>query len=466
MDKWVNNNTISKIIALCISIILWGMVHLDSTTPVPTTSNVKSKTINDVVVEVVGFDDKSYVLTDMNPKTVRLEVKGKRTEFTSFFPDYKVLLNLENVGPGTTTVPLTYELPSGVELVSIEPSAAKVTIEAKQTKSFTASVVIKGTPDGGLQIGTPILEQDGQVSVTLPESEMKWVHKVEGTIDIAGAEDSLEGKSVRLKAYDKNGKEIPGAEISPSSIKVDVPMNKLYKTVPIEIKQTGRLPEGYALSEIKADVEGVAVYGTKESLQGINSYSLSVDLSQFKGPNTTEYSLDLTPPKGSEKIEPSSVKVTVKAAPFGERMIHDIPVVIKNQSGQQTAKILTPVSSRLSLNVQGAEEVLKAIKAGDITITADVSGLDPGIHTVTPDIVLPKFVTLAETGNSLKVEVEIKDNSNPVTTTPSGTENTGNDSQDNKSNANDPGTGAGTGTGTDNSTPDGSDGSSGTGKEP
>ncbi|WP_068620328.1 CdaR family protein [Paenibacillus tuaregi] len=459
MDKWFNNNTIAKIIALCISIILWAMVHLDSTTSLPSPSQVKSKTINDVTVEVVGFDDKSYVLTSMEPKTVKLEVRGKRTDITSFFPDYKVILNLENIGPGTTNVPLTYELPAGVEMVSIEPSTARVTIEEKQTKSFTASLQLKGAPEGGLQVGTPILEHDGLVTVTLPESEMKRVYKVEGVLDISGIDDSVEGKSVKLRAYDRNGREIPGAEISPSSIKVDVPMNKLYKTVPLAIKQIGQLPSGYALSEIKADVEGVAVYGTKESLQSINSYTINVDLSQFKGPNTTEYSLDLTPPKGSEKIEPSSVKVVVKAAPLGVKVVNDIPVTIKNQSGQHTAKIITPANSKMSLTLQGAEQVLKAVKTGDITITADVSGLGPGVHTVTPDIVLPKFVTLAAGGGNLQVEIEIKDNANSVNTTPTGTEDSGDTGQETKSNSPDTGTGSGqdSSDGTDNP---------GSGKEP
>lgn len=439
MDKWFNNNTIAKILALCISILLWAMVHIDSSTPSTSGSSIDTKTINDVKVEVVGFDDKSYVLMDMDPKVVSLEVKGKRPNITSVFTDYRVKLNLEDVGPGTTMVPLTVELPYGVELVSKNPSSAKVTIEAKQTKTYSASIVLKGVPDGGLQMGTPIMENDGKVSVTLPESELKRVHKVEGTLDVGGAQDSVEGKSVKLKAYDKNGREIPDAEISPSSIQVDVPMNKLYKTVPIEIKQTGKLPQGYALSEVQADVEGVAVYGTKDVLEGIDSYSVSVDLSKFKGPTATEYSLDLTPPKGSEKIEPSSVKVVVKAAPLGEKTVNDIPVTIKNQSEKTTVKILSPANGKMSLTVQGSDEVLKSIEAGDFAISVDVSGLGQGIHKITPTITLPKFVSLASPAN-LKVEIEVKTNAKPVTSTPSDTNTESSNGQDVNSGT-DPGTG-------------------------
>ncbi|USB32709.1 CdaR family protein [Paenibacillus sp. YPG26] len=422
MDKWFNNNTIAKIIALCVSVLLWAMVHLDSNTPGNTAASlIDVKTINDIKVEVVGFDDKSYVLRDMDPKVVSLEVKGKRSNITTVFTDYRVKLNLENVGPGTTMVPLTAELPYGVELVSQTPSSVKVTIEAKRTKTYSASVVLKGVPDGGLQLGTPILENDGKVSVTLPESELKRVHKVEGIVDVSEAQEPLEGKSVKLKAYDKNGRVIPDAEISPSSIQVDVPMNKLYKTVPIEIKQTGRLPQGYALSEIQADVEGVAIYGTKDVLEGIDSYTLSVDLSKFRGPTTTEYSLDLTPPNGSEKIEPSSVKVVVKTAPLGEKTVNDIPVTIKNQSEKTTVKVLSPANTKLSLTVQGSDEVLKSIQAGDFAISVDVSGLGQGIHKVTPTIKLPKFVSLTG-GADVKVEVEVKDRAKPVTSTPSDTD--------------------------------------------
>nr|WP_245339433.1 CdaR family protein [Paenibacillus shirakamiensis] len=395
------------------------MVHLDSgATNSPVTSNTSNKIINDIRIQVYGLDDKEYVLTGLDPAVVRLEVKGKRSELPSLLTDYKVRLNLENVGPGTTTVPLTYELPLGVELVSMEPSSIRVTIENKVTKDFTPTITTKGTPTSGLEIGTPVLTKQESVSVTLPESDLNRVDKIQGTIDVSGLEDAVKGKSVKLKAYDKKGREIEGASISPNAVNVDVPVNKLYKTVPIELSGSGSLPEGFALAGITTEIEGVAIYGSKEALEGIHSYKASVDLSKFKGPDTSVLTIDLTPPDGFEKIEPSSIQVVVKASAVIEQEVRDVPVTIVNTNSSLDTKVLTPSTGKMTLKIKGSTDVLKSIRAEDIKVSVDVSNLTAGRHTLTPKITLPKFVTLSESGNMLNVEVELLDTSKPTTTKP------------------------------------------------
>lgn len=418
MDKWLNHNNFAKVIALLFSIILWAMVHIDSGTPVAPTTVVNSKTI-EAKIQVTGFDSEKYVLYDLEPDTVRLEVKGKRTDLTTNFSDYKVKLDLKNIGPGTITLPLDHELPPGVQLVSMEPSIIKVTIEAKDTKEMPVTIVTKGNPADGMQLGTPILEGAGTVKVTLPQSEIAELQKVQGTVDVTGLNESVKGKSVKLTAYDKQGQEMKNAEISPGSVDVDIPINKLYKNVPLEIRGTGQLPTGYVLAGMTANVEGVAVYGTKEALEGISSYPVTVDLSQFKGTNETRYTVGLTPPEGFEKIEPSSVQVTVKIEPAGQKVVDDIPITLINVGETFTEKFVHQADSKISLTVLGAREVLDKLTPQDIAATADLSGLEPGVHTVPVSVKLPEYVVLADSNPTLEVQIELQEKNNkPATSVP------------------------------------------------
>lgn len=424
MDKWLSNNNISKVIALVISIILWGMVHMDSGTTAITPSipsNSGNKVIDNVQVQVVGFDQEKYVLYGLEPEKVRIEVTGKRTNITSNFSDYKVKLDLTHAKSGTMMMPLTHELPAGVEFVSMEPSMVKVTIEAKKTQEVPANIITKGKIGEGYQLGSPVVSDGSKVNVTLPESRMEQFAKVQGTIDVTGLTESVKGKSIKLLAYDKEGNEMTDAEITPASIEVDVPITNLYKSVPLSIRQIGKLPNGYVLADMSSDVEGVAVYGSKEVLDKLNAYSVTINLDEFQSGTTKRYSVNLTPPEGSEKIEPSSVNVTIKVEPVDQKVIQDIPISFINQGAGLTTKMLSPVNAKLSLTLEGATHLLDQVSAKDIKINVDLNALGIGKHIVPIDVVLPHYVVLAESDKNKKVEVElIMEQDEPASTTPNG----------------------------------------------
>lgn len=416
MDKWLTNNNVSKLIALFFSIILWAMVHIDSGAPVATTTVVNTKAI-DVQIQVTGFDSDQYVLYDLEPNKVRLEVSGKRLNITTNFSDYKVKLDLKNVEPGTYTLPLTEELPAGVQLVSMDPAFVKVTIEAKATEEVPVTIVTTGSPKEGLDLGSPVIVDEGKVQVTLPESEIGQLSKVQGTIDVSGLNDSVKGKSVKLIAYDKQGNEMTNAEISPGSVEVDIPLNKMYKTIPLEVSQTGQLPDGYVLSGIELDVEGVALYGSKEALEGIKSYPISIDLSKSTGSAETKYMVDLTPPEGFEKIEPSSVQVSLHIEHGGKRQIDGIPVTLTGESPNLTTKFTEPVNGTISLTVIGDNDVISNLTADDIKVTASLSDLTAGTHSIPVKVTLPDNVKLIDSDQSKKIVIELTEQENQATIT-------------------------------------------------
>ncbi|WP_018753620.1 CdaR family protein [Paenibacillus sanguinis] len=422
MDKWLTHNNFAKVIALFLSIILWAMVHLDSGTPVDSTKLAQPRIIDNVKIEVTGFDEDKYVLYDLEPDSVRMEVKGRRIDLTTNFSDYKVRLNLDNVGPGTFTLPLTHELPPGVQLVSMDPSIVKVTIEAKETRTLPVSIVVKGEPDDGMVAGIPIVAGDGNVDVTLPVSEVEELSKVQGVVDVSGLTDSVKGKSVKLTAYDKQGDPIENAEISPASIEVDVPINKLYKNVPLEVLHTGSLPHGYMLEGIETDVEGVALYGPKEALESITSYPVTVDLSRFDGsPDGAQFSVDLTPPEGFEKIEPGSVTITLVVKPAAEQQIEGVPVSLLNLNPLYDVKWVRPADRKLTLTLSGTLEALEKLKLEDIHLMADLSPLGVGTHTIPVEVTLPAHVKMSDPSLNLTVEVELTEKGSPTTGVPEDT---------------------------------------------
>ncbi|EHB46469.1 MULTISPECIES: CdaR family protein [Paenibacillus] len=419
MDKWIKNNTVSKLIALAVSILLWAMVHMDSGSPPPPTTFYDTRVIEGVKIQTYGFDDGEYALTGIDKDRVTLEVRGKRSNITLFTDEYKVKLDLSNVKePGTHTLPLTASVPNGVEVVSMDPSMVTVTVEKRVSKSVTVSIGTKGEPAKDYRAGTPVLIDPRQVTVTLPESRMEKLGQVKGNIELDGAKENITEKRVKLTAYDKEGVVMEDAVIEPSSVAAEVPIEPAFVTVPLELKYTGRLAEGLVLSKVDQKVKEVKLFGSKEALAGAETYiEAIVDLSEINKSGTTVLTADLTPPEGFEKIEPSSVEVEVTAVSHGERVISGIPITLKGVASGLEAVILEPEEKSISLTLTGAPDLLNSLTPEDIGAQANLAGLKAGMHEIPLQITLPDFINRADR-NRLVVKIELKDNSTPVTTNP------------------------------------------------
>lgn len=421
MNKWVNNNNIAKAMALLISLILWAMVHLDSATPVSTVNQSETtRTIDNVKIQVYNFDEDKYVLYGLDPDRVDLVVSGKRARLTSVFSgdNYKVKLDLSNARTGTQTIPLTCELPNGVECVSITPSSVQVTIEEKGTTELAPTIVTEGQPAEGYQLGTPVMKETGKVKVTLPASEIGEVKKVQGIIDVNGITDDIKGKTVKLVAYDSAGQAMDEAEISPSTIEVDLPVIKPYKSVPVEIKTTSALPSGYALADVDSSVDQVVVYGPQDALDKLTVFPLTVDLGKFTGPEDATYTIELKAPEGLDKVAPDSLRVTIKATPFEKKTITDIPVTLKGVREGFIASVVGPASGRVSATVQGSAKRISALTNDSLSFSADLSTYGEGTFSVPLTPALPPYIYLEDEGNPPVVQVKITAKDTPAVAAP------------------------------------------------
>ncbi|WP_211749855.1 CdaR family protein [Paenibacillus sp. Marseille-Q4541] len=419
MDKWFNNNNFAKILALAVSVLLWAMVHSNDVTTTPTTNtSIEPRAIDNVKIEPYGIDTSKYVLTSMSKTEVEMQVRGQRSVLTSVFTDeYKVRLDLSNVSPGTTTLPLSHVVPKGVEFVSMEPSSITVTIEELSTKDYDVDIITTGTPAEGHAAGTPVVTPNGPVKVTLPDSQLAAVGKVQGTVNVDGATDNVSEKRVELVAYDLDGNEIQGAVIEPATVSVDIPISEQFTKVPFKVQYKGQLPEGLTLAKVEANVNEVTLFGNQEAIAGIESYSgVTLDLSTLKEAGTETVKVDLTPPPGFEKIEPSSVELSVtvvssEESTISEKVIRNVPVTLQEPGGSFTASITRPQSGKKDITISGPSDMLDNVDVSDINLVADAKNLKEGSHEVSLKVEAPDYVTVKNSADDLKVTIQIKDNS-------------------------------------------------------
>lgn len=395
-----------KLVALALGLILWTVVHFDdsqpSTSPI-VTPTVEKKTFNAVKVQTYGLNANNYVQSVV-PESVKLTVQGSPSDLRkATTEDYLVRVDLSTVTEGQHTLKLQANLPSGVNLVSMTPDTVTVNVEELQTKEFEADVTTTGQPAEGFKAGIPVLKPTNRVHVTLPSSKLAKVARVGGTVSVQGLSQSVKSKSIKLAAYDADGKVIEGALLDPAVLDVDVPITNPYKTVPVQFKLVGQLPSGLSISSFKPETEQVTIYGPQAVLDTVEFVEADVQLGTLTKSGQLEIKL-----KSIDQItefSPDTVIVDVKVVLSQTRTIQGLPVTIEGLGAGLTAKITDPATQKVDITMQGAPAMLDSLQPGDVDVVADLSGRGPGVYTVPIVVNSPRFID--QVGGNMTVTVEI-----------------------------------------------------------
>lgn len=411
MDKWLSHPTSLKIISIIVGLLLWAVVHIDpDTSPQTVTSNVDTKTIEASVIKADGLDTDKYVMTAMEPSVVRLDVQGRLTNLlnASSDDDYVVKVDLKDAKPGIQELPLVATLPKGIQLVEMSPRTVTVQIEEILTKPFELQVTTEGKPAAGYVVGaSTVVAPSAGVQITLPKDDMSRVGVVTTEVNVEGADKTIVNKKAKVVVYDTDGIEMTNAIISPETVHVEVKITPPFKTLPLQVRYTGSLPEGLSLVSVKPAIDEVTVYGEQKALDELQVYDgVVLDLSKVKQSGAVQVKTEVI--DGIKSIDPAEVTLEIVVAPIITRTFTGLPIAVEGASSGTSAVFRNPADGKYDLTVSGAESVLNALKAEAITIIANVEGLKPGVHVVTLQVDVPAYVqTVLGSGQSLTVSIEI-----------------------------------------------------------
>jgi YbbR domain-containing protein len=406
VDKWLNHPTAVKLMALTIGIIMWAVVHFEpDTSPNNTASLIATKTIDGVIVEPFGLDERNFVLLGIEPLTVKLTVKGVRSDMrTAGKEDYKLQVDLRAVGEGTHTLPVRVEnLPRGVEFVEMSSGSVTVIVEALQTKEFEVDIRTQGSPAEGYITGTPIVKPTNRVHVTLPKHTLAQVSRVGAVLKVDGQTSVIKNKSVKLAVFDESGKVIEGAFIDPAVVEVEVPITNPFKTVPLQFVMTGQMPPGLSIGNFEPDVEQVTVYGPKEALDSIDFIEADLQLNKLSKSGKVTIPLPIS---GSiTQISPAEVNVNVEVVLSDTRSLEGLPINWRGLGQGLSVKVVEPATGKADIKVKGSPARLGRLQPGDVTVDADLTGKGPGTHTVQLIVNSPRFIE--QSGGTSTVIIEI-----------------------------------------------------------
>ncbi|MBO9598916.1 MAG: hypothetical protein J7559_14005 [Cohnella sp.] len=403
MDKWLNHPTIAKLVALALALLMWAVVHYNpETTPNTVTSTAKQKTLT-LNVQPYGMDESNFVLTELNPSSVTIRVSASNAALFAKSDNYKLQVDLRPLGAGTHRVEIDEVLPRGVELIEMEPSTVQVTLVALKTKEYEVEVVTEGNPAKGFQAGTPIVKPSNKVHVTLPDNMMDQVASVKATISVDGEQETIKNKGVKLAAYDANGKVIENAKLEPAVVEVEVPITSPFKTVPVQFRLTGHMPQGLSIASFKPDVEQATVYGPQDALDKLEFLHAEISLDSLR--SSGKYTIPLKIDAPLTEVSPVQIEVTVEVVLSETRTLEGLPIVFNGLGEGLDVKIVDPASGVADIIVQGAPSILGSLEPGDVDVYVDLSGRGPGTHSLQLNVNLERFMEQVGGTNSITVEI-------------------------------------------------------------
>jgi YbbR domain-containing protein len=370
--------------SLVLALILWGWV---STIEDPK----RDRTFADLTVTTEHLAEGLIVTTDI--PNVRVEIDGPESDVnrvvaTSVLP-YIDLSDITEAGQYTVDIDLR-DL-DGLWHTRITPSKLTLTVENQTSKDFPLETEISGDSGSSLTIGQ-VRTVTTTVTVTGAESDVAKVARVVLPITIENQTRDFVNSFTPV-ARDANGNSVTDVTITPTSVSATVPISGRGKTVTVIPQTAGEPADGYSVTNKVANPQTVRVDGPEDVIAGMIAVSAGpVDV---QGATTTIQSIvpiyDL--PDGVTVIEPSdgNVAVQVNIVADGVRQELAGQSVTHVNLGEGLGVEIQP--SEITVIVNGTDEALSALAAGDITVRVDLDGLGPGTYSLKPEVSLVQGLT-------------------------------------------------------------------------
>jgi YbbR domain-containing protein len=170
LKHWFTHNWFLKLISLILAAMLWMLVATETSSEIgmdvpleyrniPTQLEITGDTTSMVQVRLRGS---SNVIRDISAK------------------DVSTTIDLSKMRPGEKIVPLSpqnVQAPFGAEVIRVNPSSVRFSLERSLTKTIPVVPTILGQPLDGFELGT-VMVSPSKVEVEGPESRLNMLDSI------------------------------------------------------------------------------------------------------------------------------------------------------------------------------------------------------------------------------------------------------------------------------------------------
>lgn len=405
MRKKLTNNLGMKIISLMLAIVFWLVVITMEDPEQTKTLEIPVTKINE---ELIRENDKTYEVIEGNTVTITVRARqsilkdltAKDFEATADFADLSF----------TGTVPIEVTVLRNANQVTIEKGAntmMRVSIEDLSSVDKMVATKAEGTVITGKALGSISVEPN-IIRVEGAKTTIDRISSIYAVVNVSGISDDC-SFVVEPVLYDSNGNEIDSTEItfSEDSLKVNVTLLDT-KTVPVKWNIDVSPADGYGIESSDYSPSEVEIAGSREFLDSIDAITLDDYVADGISENVeAEEDLEsIVKEMGGALVHPETdktAKLAVKVSEYGRlgASVNFDSVELIGKSNQYTYSIIG--DSSIAYTLYGMDVALETLDRSKLKFSLDVTGLEPGTHTVNLQMDTSQKVSLAS-----EVPVKIK----------------------------------------------------------
>ncbi len=399
--RWLARNFGTLLLALILAFVVWvsAVVNAD-----PNEEGV----FEPVTINVIGQDPGLLLVGDFQDD-VSLTLRAPKSIWAALNtnPDLvSAWIDLSGLGTGEHTVNVQLQVDiSPIRILEVDPEEVSVSLEPLLSKEMPVELVIEGEPPLGYRQGEAVVQPEN-ATVTGAESVVTQVAEVIARLDLTGAIDTIE-RDVELIAVDGNRAVIPDVTVTPRVAHITQPVSLLggFKNVVVKVVTTGKVQEGYRLTNISVSPLTVTLFADNPQLiEDIPGFveTLPVDLTGLQDYYETVVSLNL--PEGVRVVSDQRVLVQVSIAAIEGSLTLTVPVEVIGLA-PDLAAVISPET--VDIIVAGPLNILESLTADDFQVVVDLSGQPPGVYQRAPEVVRFPDEVRVQTILPETIEVEI-----------------------------------------------------------
>ena len=379
-ETWLSKPSTLLFISLFIAIFAFIIVDQK----IINFSNQSAEVLRDQKVSVT-YNEEQYVIEGL-PEKVDVTLIGSKADLYIAKQSAvgNVSVDLTNLKPGTHKVNIKYDLGKSDIDYSVNPSVANVVIYEKKSDIRTLSydVVNSDKLSNTLVVNSVALDTD-EVTIRGAEYKIKQVATVKALIDVSDITNKSAGKQVlsdvNLKAYDSNG-DIVDVEFVPEKISAEVELSSPSKKVPLNFVPTGTMISGKSIGGYTFSKNNVTIYGDSATLEAIDSVDVVVNISNIKSDMTLK--AEIKKPSGVKSLSDNYVTVSLTVTESSSNPVRfNVPLTGINLAPGLVAQPDGEDNATITVEAQGASQILSSLDKSDITVYVDLQGLEPGKYT-------------------------------------------------------------------------------------
>lgn len=371
----------SALIALILALTMW-VVAMREQNPI-----VQDRFPQAIPIEMVNKGEDLLIVGGFEEEVTLLIRAPQKAWGDLEAEDFYAYVDLADLGVGFHEMSVRVQHPETVRVIEKSPDVVSITLDRVAQSWFRVGVNILGDVPVGYKYGLPVVTPS-QVAVIGPQSLVDQVEAVVIDLQLRGEKAAME-KAFEPLPQNKIGGTVPGVEISPSQVMVELPIEQEsgYRDVSVKVVTQGAVASGYWISDIRVDPSTVTVYGDPQRVDELLGF-LETEPVDVGGANANlTRSVALVLPEDISLLGVGRVLVRISVSPvLGGQTIRVSPTLQGLAPGLEA----TVSPETVEVILAGPLADLSALQAEDVQVILDLLDLEPGTYKISPDVEAPE----------------------------------------------------------------------------